>query len=54
MLVTLSGLKTIDISYNHLTDSQIEMLMKSCTRLNTFCMQGNKATLIPAAISNLK
>ena len=54
MLVTLSGLTTIDISYNKLTDSQIELIMNSCSKLTTFCMQGNMATMIPAAISHLK
>lgn len=54
MLVTLSGLTTIDISYNKLTESQIELIMSSCTKLTTFCMQGNMSALIPAAISKLK
>lgn len=54
MLVTLSALTTIDISYNKLTDSQIELIMNSCTKLSTFCMQGNMSSLIPAAISKLK
>jgi hypothetical protein len=54
MLVTLSGLTTIDISYNKLTESQIELIMSSCTKLTTFCMQGNMSALIPAAIAKLK
>lgn len=53
MLVALSGLFTLDISYNKLTDSQIELIMNSCLKLVTFCMQGNQATIIPAAIYKL-
>ena len=54
MLVALSGLTTLDISYNKLTDSQIELIMNSCTKLSTFCMQGNLTNLLPASISKLK
>lgn len=54
MLVALSGLSTLDISYNKLSDSQIELIMNSCTKLSTFCMQGNMTNLIPASISKLK
>lgn len=54
MLVTLSALTTLDISYNKLSDSQIELIMNSCTKLSTFCIQGNMTNLIPIAISKLK
>lgn len=54
MLVAFAGLSTLDISYNKLTDSQIELIMNSCNKLVTFCMQGNETTLIPAAIVKMK
>lgn len=54
MLVSLSCLTTLDISNNKLSDSQIELLMNSCTKLSTFCIQGNMTNLIPIAISKLK
>jgi Leucine-rich repeat (LRR) protein len=54
MLVALSTLSTLDISYNQLTDSQIELIMNSCTKLSTFCIQGNVTNLIPASVSKLK
>lgn len=54
MLVTLSALTTLDISYNKLSDSQIELIMNSCTKLSTFCIQGNMTNLIPIAFSKLK
>lgn len=54
MLVSLSVLTTLDISYNKLSDSQIELIMNSCTKLSTFCIQGNMTNLIPGAIVKLK
>lgn len=54
LLVALSTLSTLDISYNKLTDSQIELIMNSCTKLSTLCIQGNLTNLIPASISKLK
>lgn len=54
MLMTFSTLTTLDVSYNKLTDSQVELIMNSCSKLTTFCMQGNLTTLIPAAIHKLK
>lgn len=54
MLVALSALTTLDISYNKLSDSQIELILNSCTKLSTFCIQGNLTNLIPASIWKLK
>ena len=54
MLVALSALTTLDISYNKLTDSQIELILNSCTKLTTFCIQGNLTNLIPTSIWKLK
>lgn len=54
MLIALSTLNTLDISYNHLNDSQIELIMNSCTKLSSLCIQGNLTSLVPAAISKLK
>lgn len=54
MLVALSSLTTLDISYNKLTDVQIELIMKTCNRLVTFYVQGNHCKLIPASIVKLK
>lgn len=54
MLVALSALSTLDISYNKLSDSQIELIMNSCTKLSTFCIQGNLTNLIPSSIVKLK
>lgn len=54
LLVTLSTLNTIDISYNQLSDSQIELIMNSCTKLSTLCIEGNLSTIIPSSISKLK
>ena len=54
LLNTLSELKTLDISHNKLTDSQIELLMNSCPKLQTLSIQGNLTSIIPAAIWKLK
>lgn len=54
MLVTFSALTTLDLSYNKLSDSQIELIMNSCNKLTTFCMQGNLTTIIPVSILKLR
>lgn len=53
-MVALSGLTTLDISFNKLSDSQIELVMNSCIKLSTLCIQGNLTTMIPASIWKLK
>ena len=54
LLNTISSLTTLDISENKLTDSQIELLMNSCPKLQVLCIEDNLSRLIPGSIWKLK
>ena len=54
VLNTISSLKNLDISFNKLADSQIELLFNSCPKLETLAIEGNMTTLIPSSIHRMK
>lgn len=54
LLNAFSELRTLDISHNKLTDSQIELVMNSCFKLEALSIQGNLTSIIPASIWKLK